>query len=232
MKKKYKYQISIKSLDPQEEGRPVEKPVTFETQNHDNVFAVIRRTRKRLEFDDVTATSFALGLKLMTEVLLENRNDPLFSDLKPAMVAFMRKLKTQLKSPLQPQFSSGEKEDPKHSDKTLGIKESVERSIQEIEQKNIAFAEIEVSSIEEMDDDLMAEFESSIMSSYTSDEKDVSSVLDEEVEKSFSSTMSNDFSLSSHLKDTEFTLVERIGEDGALEEIELLEVEEDQQPQK
>lgn len=228
-KKKYHYQITIQSLDPAEEGKDPEKPVIFKIENHDNIFAVIRRTRKRLHFNDTTSMSFALGLKLLTEVVLENRNDPLFSGLKPAMVEFMKKLKVQLKPALQPQFEPDKPGEGKLSDETLGIKESVEKRIQEIEEKSIAFAEIEVSSIEEMDDEMMAEFEAS---TYSSDgESGYQDEVNMEVEDADGmisiSTISDDFSLSSRIEDTQYTLVEKIGDDGVLAGIDLIEVEED-----
>jgi len=224
MKKKYHYEITIKSLDSAEEGKEPEKPVTFDVENHDNVFAVIRRTRKRLHFDDATATSFAVGLKLMTEVLLENRNDALFAELKPALVEFMKKLKGQLKSPVQPQFSPDVPVERDVSRGTLGIKESVEKRIQEIEEKSIAFAEIEVNSIEEMDDELMEEFKNSIMSHASQNEEPVGENEDEGVISI--SSISDEFSLSSQLKDTQYTLIEKVDKDGMLSGIDLIEEDE------
>ncbi|MNL53855.1 hypothetical protein D3C87_1771360 [compost metagenome] len=41
-----------------------------------------------------TATEFALGLKLFTEVMLKNKENPLFEDLRPAILEFMKKLKS------------------------------------------------------------------------------------------------------------------------------------------
>ncbi|MGL4666542.1 MAG: DUF3861 domain-containing protein [Saezia sp.] len=229
MRKKYHYRVIIQSLDSAEEGKAPEVPVTFKTENHDNIFAVIRRSRKRLPFDDATATSFAVGLKLLTEVLLENRNDPLFEELKPAMVLFMKKLKGQLKAPVQPVFSPDKPHEGQRSGESLGIKESVEKRIQEIEQKSIAFSEIEVSSIEEMDDELMAEFENSIATSGYQDEIKIETEEDGDVLSV--STISDDFSLSSQVEDTQYTLIEKIGDDGVLEEIELLEVDEERMPE-
>ena len=58
-------------------------PLTFETGNHDEILAIVERIKGRGLFDDATATSFAVGLKLFTEVMLENRTHPLFDDLRP-----------------------------------------------------------------------------------------------------------------------------------------------------
>ena len=175
MKKKYRYQITVKSLDSVEGGGRSDAPVTFNVENHDNIFAVIRRTKKRLDFEPEAATSFAVGLKLMTEVLLENRSNELFAELKPAMVEFMKKLKNQLKPAVQPQFSPDVPTVGVVQQEGLGIKDNVEKMIQEIEGKSIAFAEIEVNSIEEMDDELMEEFKNSIMNHGYQDEVTIES---------------------------------------------------------
>lgn len=42
-----------------------------------------------------TAQELALGLKLFTEVMLKNKQHPLFEDLRPAIMEFMKKLKSQ-----------------------------------------------------------------------------------------------------------------------------------------
>lgn len=98
MKEKYHFKITVESTDPVEEGKSPKTPLAFEVSNHDNILAVVKRLRLGLDFDPKTSTSFAVGLKLLTEVILENRNDPLFSELKPAVVQFMKKLKAQLRT--------------------------------------------------------------------------------------------------------------------------------------
>lgn len=49
----------------------------------------------REDFDKNTSTAFAIGLKLFSEVMLENKDHPLFEDFKPAFVQFMKKLKSK-----------------------------------------------------------------------------------------------------------------------------------------
>ena len=49
---------------------------------------------KKLFNSEEESTEFALGLKLFTEVMLRNKKHPLFEDLRPHIVDFMKKLKS------------------------------------------------------------------------------------------------------------------------------------------
>jgi hypothetical protein len=49
--------------------------------------------QKNLFANDEQSTEFALGLKLFSEVMLKNRQHPIFEDLLPAFKVFMEKLK-------------------------------------------------------------------------------------------------------------------------------------------
>lgn len=76
------------------EGNPVNVPaMQFDFENHDNLFAIIERLEKREDFSPEMARQFGVGLKLFSEVMIENRSNPLFSDLLPQFGAFMQKLK-------------------------------------------------------------------------------------------------------------------------------------------
>lgn len=95
-KRGYKYRLTLEGIaDP--EGAPLAKePVTLEFLNHDELFSIIDRLKERDHFNDPDqAVEFAIGLKLFTEVMLRNRNHPLFEELYPAIGPFMKKLKGQ-----------------------------------------------------------------------------------------------------------------------------------------
>jgi hypothetical protein len=91
--KQHRYRITVEHLqDPG--GNPVTRaPLTFETGNHDDIFSIVERMRGRGDFDAETATSLAVGLKLFSEVMLENRDHPLFTELQPHFKQFMKHLK-------------------------------------------------------------------------------------------------------------------------------------------
>lgn len=102
--KQHRYRITIEHLqDPG--GNPVTRaPLVFETGNHDDIFAIVERIRSRGDLPPDTATPFAIGLKLFSEVMLENRDHPLFTELQPHFRQFMKELK---KGP-----ASGTRDDP------------------------------------------------------------------------------------------------------------------------
>lgn len=94
---KHHYRITVEALN--NEGQPAvdQQPLVFTAQNHDDILSIVQRLRNGLDFDENTSASFAVGLKLFTEVLLLNKEHPLFSELKPEMVTFMKKLKQSVK---------------------------------------------------------------------------------------------------------------------------------------
>ena len=71
------------------------KSLEIDFSNHDEVFAIIESVREKDPFkDQEQATEFALGLKLFSEVMIKNRNNPLFEELKDAFPLFMKRLKS------------------------------------------------------------------------------------------------------------------------------------------
>ena len=93
MKKGHLYRITVEYLkDIKDE--PVEKePLVFETTNHDEIFQIVERIRKRGLFEEGEAEAFAVGLKLFSEVMLNNKDKDLFKPLRSAFGEFMQGLK-------------------------------------------------------------------------------------------------------------------------------------------
>ena len=88
------YQLYLKELKLKD-GSEGTKNLSLEFDNHDDIFNIIEVIKSKKIFDDEnTATEFALGLKLFTEVMLKNKQHPLFEDLRPAIMEFMKKLKS------------------------------------------------------------------------------------------------------------------------------------------
>ncbi|MEN5231801.1 DUF3861 domain-containing protein [Sphingobacterium faecium] len=88
------YELELKeiSLKNGDEGT---KSLRFNFDNHDDLFHIVEVIRSKQIFENKeTATEFALGLKLFTEVMLKNKDNPLFEDLRPAISDFMKKLKS------------------------------------------------------------------------------------------------------------------------------------------
>lgn len=97
--KKYRYEISVKATaDRDGQAISTGEPLVFNAATHDELFDIVARARSMKLFDDETAVSFAVGLKLFSEVMLTNRDSELFKDLAPHFGAFMKKLKSQARS--------------------------------------------------------------------------------------------------------------------------------------
>ena len=93
MKKGHRYRVTVEYLKDIK-GEAVDKePLTFETTNHDEIFQIVERIRNKGLFDETEAAAFAVGLKLFSEVMLNNKDNTLFTPLRPAFGEFMQGLK-------------------------------------------------------------------------------------------------------------------------------------------
>lgn len=91
----YRYRITIEPLTDRK-GEVIDKaPVTFEAENHDEILGIIERLQARedLDFGQEKTAAFALGLKLFSETMMENRKHPIFTPLRTAFMDFMINLK-------------------------------------------------------------------------------------------------------------------------------------------
>lgn len=93
MKREHRYRVTLEHMATPKEEQPLHEPLSFETANHDDIFSIIERSRAKGVFDEETASSLALGLKLFSEVMLKNREHPLFADLHGPMREFIGRFK-------------------------------------------------------------------------------------------------------------------------------------------
>ena len=92
-KKNNRYKILLHEIELKD-GTQTGKSIEFEFENHDNIFSLIEMTKDSDRFENKTDnTEFILGLKLFSEVMIRNRNNPLFEDFAPSFKEFMKKLK-------------------------------------------------------------------------------------------------------------------------------------------
>lgn len=95
MNSKYnQYKITLEhTYNPKEEE--LQQPVVVAFDNHDNIFNIIKVLQERDLFNDVNQSAeFAIGLKMFSEVMLRNKDNPLFEEFLPAFKNFMKKLKS------------------------------------------------------------------------------------------------------------------------------------------
>jgi len=91
--KQHTYRVTVEHLADAKGVPAVAGPLVFCARNHDDLFAIVARSRAsgRLDADDSAA--MVVGLKLLGEIMLEHRDEQPFSDLRPALGAFIKALK-------------------------------------------------------------------------------------------------------------------------------------------
>jgi len=94
-KRTNKYKLRLELLKTSKVDDTIYSPIELEFDNHDNIFTIIERMKKRNLFHtENQAIEFAIGLKMFSEVMLKNRENELFSELRSAFSEFMKKLKS------------------------------------------------------------------------------------------------------------------------------------------
>lgn len=94
-KRNNKYRISLQELE-RKDGAPSDSSITFDFENHDDILQLIKQTENTGRFSNPNENiEFIVGLKLFSEVMLRNRNNPLFEEFAPAFGQFMKKLKAK-----------------------------------------------------------------------------------------------------------------------------------------
>lgn len=89
----YRYRITMEMTAGQK-GEPVTgKSLSFEAQNHDDILGIVDRLQARGDLSANSAASLGVGLKLLSEVALENRAHPLFATLHQHLREFVTELK-------------------------------------------------------------------------------------------------------------------------------------------
>ncbi len=97
-KRVHEYEIMFKHLK-NNKGEPVSRePLLLNFENHDDVSAIIDLLSGKAWLDKDQVVQLVLGLKLFGDILMKNRDRKLFSEMQPAFVAFMKKLKEEVKA--------------------------------------------------------------------------------------------------------------------------------------
>ncbi|MDI5898952.1 DUF3861 domain-containing protein [Flavobacterium yafengii] len=94
-KRSNKYKITLEQVSLMNEDVKSSDPLILEFENHDEIFKIIDVMREKNLFEEKNhSTEFAIGLKMFGEVILKNKNLPLFKEFYPAFGDFMKKLKS------------------------------------------------------------------------------------------------------------------------------------------
>lgn len=85
-----KFSISVGAV-----GHGGGAPVTFIVESHDDLIATVKRVRDMNIVPEQEAPALAVGLKLLAEVVIRHRNEPLFAELSNAIPTFIKGLKSR-----------------------------------------------------------------------------------------------------------------------------------------
>ena len=95
-KKSNKYRIKLEQVSLMKEDAKLSDPIIVEFDNHDDIFKIIEIMREKNLFEEKNhSIEFAIGIKMFGEVVLKNKNNPLFEEFFPAFGDFMKKLKSK-----------------------------------------------------------------------------------------------------------------------------------------
>lgn len=85
-----KFNISVEAVDHTDAA-----PLTFTVEAHDDLIATVERVRGMNIVPEQEAPALAVGLKLLAEVVIRHRSEPLFAELASSVPAFIKRLKAR-----------------------------------------------------------------------------------------------------------------------------------------
>ena len=96
-KKQHRYRLTLEHQEAIQPDQALHAPLHLNFANHDDLFAIVQRVQEAGILPTEDATTLALGVKLLGNVLLAHRGEPLFAELGPAYGEFLKKLKSHTK---------------------------------------------------------------------------------------------------------------------------------------
>lgn len=92
--KQHQYRITLEHLtDAKGAASQYQQPLIFNAGNHDDIFVIVEKIKSRGDLSQEAATALGVGLKLFSEVMLDNKDHPLFETFRPHFLDFMKELK-------------------------------------------------------------------------------------------------------------------------------------------
>lgn len=94
--KQHQYRVCIDYITDKH-GQKMDVPsLVFDAPNHDDIFHIVELVQDKHQLDPQSAARFAVGLKLMSEVMLENKHHPMLSAIKPYVLDIIREVKKEI----------------------------------------------------------------------------------------------------------------------------------------
>lgn len=94
MSKKFnKYQLTLEEIEKKDQSI-AEQSISLTIENHDDLFKILAFAESANFFENSKDnTEFFIGLKLFSEVMLRNKNNPIFENFLPAFMELMKTIK-------------------------------------------------------------------------------------------------------------------------------------------
>jgi Domain of Unknown Function with PDB structure (DUF3861) len=89
----YRYRITIEALGKRRGAPDRDESLQFCAENHDDLLKIVEAVRSKRLLDIEKSASLAIGLKLLSEVILEKRQDEIFAPLVLPIREFIVRLK-------------------------------------------------------------------------------------------------------------------------------------------
>lgn len=99
--KQHQYRVTVEYLAGHEGNAVQQAPLQFDAPNHDDIFKIIHLVQEKRNLTPEQAMRFVTGLKLMTEVIMEERKHPFFADLNPIVAELMAVVKGKKKTAVE-----------------------------------------------------------------------------------------------------------------------------------
>ncbi|AKH21862.1 DUF3861 domain-containing protein [Sedimenticola thiotaurini] len=96
---KHKYRVTLEHLSNPKGEISNHSPLQIEVDNHDDIFKIVELMRNRDDLGQNDAAALAIGIKLFGEVMLDNRDNPLFAAFMKDFSRFMKALKAGNSNP-------------------------------------------------------------------------------------------------------------------------------------
>ncbi|QFI70576.1 hypothetical protein EKH55_5702 (plasmid) [Sinorhizobium alkalisoli] len=90
----YTYEISLKLVRARDGSVPTDPAsLTFEHVSHDDILGIVERMRNGSGLDSSASAAVAVGTKLLGEVMIRDKKNPLFDPLRAGLHEFITSLK-------------------------------------------------------------------------------------------------------------------------------------------
>ena len=97
--KQHLYEVTVQHLaDAQGNPSTYTEELQFQVGNHDDIFKILEKLQASQLLDSESTKAFTVGLKLFSEVMLENKELLLFKEFMPQFAQFMKSLKQTVKA--------------------------------------------------------------------------------------------------------------------------------------